>query len=46
MRRHVVARCGKRVDAARKKGGQVRTPGRNQFRFALAVIGAGLFGRV
>jgi hypothetical protein len=46
VRGDIVARRGKRIDAARNEGGQVRSPGRNQFRFAFSVLGAGLFGRV
>jgi hypothetical protein len=33
VRGYVVARRRERVDAAGMKGGQVRTPGRNQLRF-------------
>jgi hypothetical protein len=40
------ARRRKRIDAARTKRGQVRTPGRNQFRFAFPVLGAGLVGNL
>ena len=35
----VIARRGKRIDAARNESGQVCTPGRNQFRFSLPNVG-------
>jgi hypothetical protein len=41
MRRDLVARRGKRIDAARTKRGQVRTPGRNQFCLSLPDVAAG-----